>query len=110
MKESCPKIRRHHRLHGEAAEIEHCLICVKSSSIRCQDHDGLPYGIRALSELHFVLPELFFDPPPVFDVGTCSIPVDDGPVFVAQGLAAEQEPAILSVEATHACFNLTRLA
>src|SRR5712692_4333706 len=109
MKKPCPKVRCHYLAHRKAAEIEHRLIGVETSPIRCQDHDGLRDGISDLSQLHFVLPELFFSPLAVFDVGIRAIPVDDIPLLVAQGLGAEQEPAIFSVEATHASFDLTRL-
>src|SRR5215831_13872665 len=68
MKESCPKVRRHHRFHSEPAEIEHRLICVNRGPIRFQDHDGLRYGIGDQSKLHFLLPEFFFNRLPVLDV------------------------------------------
>src|SRR5215475_11093473 len=109
MKESCPKVRRHHIFHGEAAEIEYRLICVKSSPIWRQDGDRLGNGVGDLSELHFVLPELFFSPLPIFDVGTGSTPVGDIPMLIAQGFGAEQEPAIFSIEATHARLDDARL-
>ena len=109
MKKPCPKVRCHYLAHREATEIEHRLIGVETSPIRRQDHDGLRDGIGDLSQLHFVLPELFFSPLSVFDVGIGSIPVDDIPVLVAQGFGPEQEPPIFSVEASHACLDLARI-
>src|SRR5262249_51257566 len=52
-------------------------IHIERSPIRPQDGNSLGNGISDLSQLYFILPELFFNPLPVFDVGTGSTPVDD---------------------------------
>src|SRR3979490_315353 len=98
MKESCPKVRRHHRFHREAAEIEQRLICINSSPIRSQDHDALSYGIGDLAKLHFILSQSILGALSIFNIDIRSIPNGDISLRVAQRFSAEQEPAVLSVK------------
>src|SRR5262249_42939305 len=77
-------------------------IRIDRSPIRRQDGDSLRDGVGNLSQFYFVLPELFFNTLPVFDVSNGSTPVDDIPMIVAQRFGVKQEPSIFSVEAAYA--------
>jgi hypothetical protein len=55
------------------------------------------------------VPQLLFGALEVLNIGNRSVPSDDIAALVAQRLAPEKEPAISSIVASHACFDLTLL-
>src|SRR5437899_10435904 len=42
--------------------VEHELICVESTSIRCQDDDGLGYGVGDPAKLPLIVAQVLFRP------------------------------------------------
>src|SRR5271155_175250 len=110
MKDSLPKIWRHHILSSKARIVEGSLIGVDRQAGRVLDNYRLRYCVRDLSKLAFILAQSLLNLLEVFDVSAYSVPHHDLPGLVAERFEANEEPAKNAIMAAHARFDFTRFS
>src|SRR5262249_17275462 len=84
-------------------EVQHDPVGIKPLAISIKDDDELGHSIHELLQIPLRLLAILY-------VRPCQVPANDYSMFIAQGVAADQEPAMLSVFSAEPGFGFPHLS
>src|SRR6266481_8689587 len=97
-------------IQTHAKVLERVAICVETLLVGSVYSNQLRYEVQYLTELDFLLLDLFLGALAIFDIGEDTIPLKDVSIFVSERHAALQMPAVLPIRAAETHFVLKNLA